>query len=88
MLGASAAAIGEDDEARRCEQFLRDSSPTAAAELAAEGTGRRFAVSRAPAHNRRSFPAIAGTIPAGYLPFLRVTSERKSPCRACACAGA
>ena len=27
--------IGEDDEARRCEQFLRDSSPAAAAELAA-----------------------------------------------------
>ena len=37
MLGASAAAIGEDDEADRCEQFLQDSSPAAAAELAAEG---------------------------------------------------
>ena len=36
MLGASAGAIGEDDEAGRCEQFLRDSSATAAAELAAE----------------------------------------------------
>jgi Protein of unknown function (DUF3151) len=36
MLGASAAAIGEDDEAERCEQFLRDSSATAAAELGAE----------------------------------------------------
>ncbi len=36
MLGAAAAAIGEDDEAQRCEQFLRDSSATAAAELAAE----------------------------------------------------
>ena len=35
MLGASAAAIGEDEEARRCKQFLRDSSPAAAAELAA-----------------------------------------------------
>ena len=35
MLAVSAAAIGEDDEARRCEQFLRDSSPAAAAELAA-----------------------------------------------------
>ena len=35
MLAASAAAIGEDDEAKRCEQFLRDSSPTAAAELGA-----------------------------------------------------
>jgi hypothetical protein len=33
MLGAAAAAIGEDDEAERCQQFLRDSSPTAAAEL-------------------------------------------------------
>ena len=33
MLAASAAAIGEDDEAGRCEQFLRESSPTAAAEL-------------------------------------------------------
>ena len=36
MLAASAAAIGEDDEAGRCEQFLRDSSATAADELAAE----------------------------------------------------
>jgi hypothetical protein len=36
MLATSAAAIGEDDEAGRCAQFLRDSSPTAAAELAAE----------------------------------------------------
>jgi hypothetical protein len=35
MLGRAAAAIGEDDEAKRCEQFLRDSSPTAAAELGA-----------------------------------------------------
>ncbi len=35
MLGASAAAIGEDDEAERCAQFLRDSSATAAAELTA-----------------------------------------------------
>ncbi|MBV9204052.1 MAG: DUF3151 domain-containing protein [Actinobacteria bacterium] len=34
LLGRSAAAIGEDDEARRCEQFLRDASPAAAAELA------------------------------------------------------
>jgi len=33
MLGASAAAIGEDDEAERCAQFLRDSSPTAAEAL-------------------------------------------------------
>lgn len=32
-LGAAAAAIGEDDEAARCAQFLRDSSATAAAEL-------------------------------------------------------
>ena len=36
MLGVSAAAIGEDDEAERCAQFLRDSSATAAAELDAE----------------------------------------------------
>ena len=36
MLGASAAAIGEDDEAERCSQFLRDSSPAAAAALGAE----------------------------------------------------
>ena len=35
MLGAAAAAIGEDDEAERCAQFLRDSSATAAAELGA-----------------------------------------------------
>ena len=30
LLGTSAAAIGEDDEAERCAQFLRDSSATAA----------------------------------------------------------
>jgi Protein of unknown function (DUF3151) len=35
MLGRAADAIGEADEARRCEQFLRDSSPTAAATLGA-----------------------------------------------------
>ena len=35
MLGRAAGAIGEDDEARRCEQFLRDSSPAAAAALGA-----------------------------------------------------
>ena len=29
LLGVSAAAIGEDDEAERCAQFLRDSSATA-----------------------------------------------------------
>jgi Protein of unknown function (DUF3151) len=34
MLGVAAAAIGEDDEAERCAQFLRASSATAAAELA------------------------------------------------------
>jgi Protein of unknown function (DUF3151) len=33
MLAKAAAAIGEDDEARRCRQFLRDASATAAAEL-------------------------------------------------------
>jgi Protein of unknown function (DUF3151) len=33
MLARAAAAIGEDGEARRCGQFLRDSSATAAAEL-------------------------------------------------------
>jgi hypothetical protein len=33
-LGRAAEAIGEDDEAARCAQFLIDSSPTAAAELA------------------------------------------------------
>jgi Protein of unknown function (DUF3151) len=37
MLGRAAAAIGEDDEAKRCEQFLRDSSATAAAALGAAG---------------------------------------------------
>jgi hypothetical protein len=34
LLGRAAGAIGEDDEAQRCEDFLRDSSATAAAELA------------------------------------------------------
>jgi Protein of unknown function (DUF3151) len=33
MLGKSAAAIGEDEEAQRCADFLRDSSPAAADEL-------------------------------------------------------
>jgi hypothetical protein len=36
MLGVAADAIGEDDEAARCAQFLRDSSATAAASLARE----------------------------------------------------
>jgi Protein of unknown function (DUF3151) len=36
MLAVAAAAIGEDDEASRCQEFLRDSSATAAATL--EGT--------------------------------------------------
>jgi hypothetical protein len=30
LLGVAASAIGEDDEAERCRQFLRDSSATAA----------------------------------------------------------
>jgi hypothetical protein len=33
LLGAAAAAIGEQDEADRCREFLADSSPAAAAEL-------------------------------------------------------
>ena len=33
MLAVAAAAIGENDEAGRCREFLRDSSPTAAAAL-------------------------------------------------------
>ena len=37
MLGVAAAAIGEDDEAERCAQFLRDSSATAAAVLGSQG---------------------------------------------------
>jgi len=36
MLGVAAAAIGEDDEAERCADFLRDSSPAAADELAGQ----------------------------------------------------
>jgi hypothetical protein len=38
MLGRAADAIGEDDEAARCEQFLRDSSPAAAVALSRGGT--------------------------------------------------
>jgi hypothetical protein len=38
FLGAAAAAIGEDDEADRCQQFLHDSSAEAAAALS--GTQR------------------------------------------------
>ncbi len=34
LLGATAGAIGEQDEAGRCREFLADSSPAAAAELA------------------------------------------------------
>jgi hypothetical protein len=34
LLGEAAAAIGEDDEAARCRQFLADSSPAAVAALA------------------------------------------------------
>jgi uncharacterized protein DUF3151 len=34
LLGRAAAAIGEPDEAQRCEQFLADSSEEAAAVLA------------------------------------------------------
>jgi hypothetical protein len=33
LLGVAAAAIGEDDEATRCEEFLADSSPAAVAAL-------------------------------------------------------
>ena len=33
LLGQAAAAIGEDDEAARCAEFLRDSSPEAAEAL-------------------------------------------------------
>jgi Protein of unknown function (DUF3151) len=33
MLGTAAAAIGEDDEAVRCQEFLADSSPAAVAAL-------------------------------------------------------
>jgi hypothetical protein len=33
LLGAAAAAIGEDDEAARCREFLADSSPAAVAAL-------------------------------------------------------
>jgi hypothetical protein len=33
MLGVAAGQIGEDDEAARCRQFLRDSSPEAAQAL-------------------------------------------------------
>jgi hypothetical protein len=39
MLAVAAGAIGEEDEARRCEQFLRDSSAAAADQLAAEIPG-------------------------------------------------
>jgi hypothetical protein len=39
ILGQAAAAIGEDDEATRCAEFLQDSSATAAAALATELPG-------------------------------------------------
>jgi hypothetical protein len=37
-LGRAATAIGEDDEAKRCAEFLGDSSPTAADALGRNGT--------------------------------------------------
>ena len=37
LLGQSAAAIGEDDEAARCAEFLADASPAAVAALSATG---------------------------------------------------
>ena len=39
LLGRAAAAIGENDEAQRCEQFLADSSSQAAALLAGNPAG-------------------------------------------------
>jgi hypothetical protein len=39
MLAVAAAAIGEDDEASRCQQFLHDSSATAAEALEASPGG-------------------------------------------------
>ena len=39
MLAVAAAAIGEDDEASRCQEFLRDSSATAAEALEATPGG-------------------------------------------------
>jgi hypothetical protein len=38
-LAAAAEAIGEGDEATRCREFLADSDPEAARELAAQGQG-------------------------------------------------
>ena len=39
LLALSARAIGEDDEAHRCAEFLRDSSPEAAAALLPASAG-------------------------------------------------
>jgi hypothetical protein len=39
-LAGAAAAIGEDDEAARCREFLADSDPDAARELAAAANGQ------------------------------------------------
>jgi hypothetical protein len=38
VLGQAAQAIGEQDEAERCQQFLQDSSPEAAAVLGKNAT--------------------------------------------------
>jgi hypothetical protein len=38
-LGRAAAAIGEDDEAQRCQAFLADSDPDAPAALTGSGGG-------------------------------------------------
>ena len=52
LLGAAAAAIGEDDEAARCQEFLADSSPAAVPRwdrtvLSQPGRARHRAVGRA-----------------------------------------
>ena len=56
MLAASAAAIGEDDEAGRCEQFLRESSPSAAAELGVAELGAAELADAGPTARLRAEP--------------------------------
>ena len=53
MLGSAAAAIGEDDEAARCRQFLAETSPEAA-EVLADSTGRGLRTVAERSSHRRS----------------------------------
>ena len=63
MLAVSAAAIGEEDEARRCRDFLAESSPAAAAELAVLARGDCAGPGGRPPGTPRQFAAVLSDTP-------------------------